>query len=58
MRVWSLFLMGCGAISAALDGREGEASDGRLLAIVRLWWRTDAEAQNTVRSAASSGAGF
>ncbi len=53
-----LFFYGCGATSAALDGWEGEVFDGRLLVIVRLWWRTDAEAQDTVRSAASSGAGF
>ena len=49
---------GCRAISAVLNGWEGRAFDGRVLMIGRLRWRTDAEAQDTVRSAASSGAGF
>ena len=61
MGVRPLFLVGfggCRAISAALDGWLEVCLTGRLLVIARLWWLTDAEAQDTVRSAASSGAGF
>ena len=60
MGVRPLFFVGfedCRAISVALDGREGGLTGGCWYLDVVVWL-TDAEAQDTVRSAASSGAGF